>query len=235
MAKISKKTERLRDGEIDQHIEFTVFYNSDIGFYAEVPGDYGENFDQLDDEQLKKLAGQKKYGRKYASADEPHKRIVVATTEDELVEAMKTMVLHLIKMTLAKVPVILIEFEDKSEHADSMYQVVKRQRRGMGDDYRDPNELPTVGLEFSATYCFQVSASGGKDRFYKYDEHKRRTEVHLGWREKKTMIPDTPENRLFIEELHKALYTLVTKMREFTATPEDMLKLIDSRQKLLSL
>lgn len=234
MAKISKKTVRLRDGEIDQHLEFTVLYNSEMGFWAEVPADYSENFDQLDEEQLSSFGGKKKYDRKYMSGDHPHKRIVTAGTEDNVVKAMQTLVLHLIKMTIAKVPVILIDFENRSEYADPMYKVIKdtRGRR----EKPDPNELPAVGLEFSATYCFQVSASGGKDRFYKYDEHGRRSEVSQGnWREKHTIIPDTPANRQFIEDLHKALYTLTEKMKEFTDTSDGMIKLIDSRQKLLSL
>jgi hypothetical protein len=255
MPKIGNKRERIKEADIDEVLEFTAHYNSELGFYAQLPMKLIENFDALTDEELKQFSARRKYARKWSHSDEPHQRIVTASTEDKLVAAMKILVLHLLRLTLVKVPVIVVEFENQGgREANTFYNTKEPKRPGHEDedddddededpDEKDFNVLPKVGLTFEVTYCFRVSTRGTKDKFYKYsnydafgDKREKREEVHVSsWRSNDIVIPDTPENRQFIEELHHALHLLVHKFKLFTATADDMLKVIEARQKLLTL
>jgi len=49
------------------------------------------------------------------------------------------------------------------------------------------------------------------------------------------IILDTPENRLFLENLYDAINKLREKMTTFLTDPEKLLELIASNQKLLTL
>lgn len=227
MPRISTSNLKIRAGDIDQNIQLVVFYTSDYGFYAAIPDELGDKFDQLTEDQMKEYNAARKYKTKYPQTDDPHQKVVKADTEGGVEVAMKKLVTFMLQLSMKKEAVIIIEFDGDidTDHAD------------------DPNELPQVKLEFSATYCFKVSTATGKDRYYKYTEkpwgneiETFRTEVYLNdWRENHVIIPDTKENRAFLEDLHKALKLLYTKMKEFTATSEDVLALISKQQKLLSL
>lgn len=52
-----------------------------------------------------------------------------------------------------------------------------------------------------------------------------------------TVIPDTPQNRIFLEDLHKALEILVDKLMEFAGSScaQKLLDAIASKQNLLEL
>jgi hypothetical protein len=47
------------------------------------------------------------------------------------------------------------------------------------------------------------------------------------------IIPDTPENRAFLEEMYAKLDNLIQKLKDFFETSESVLNLIASNQKLL--
>lgn len=226
MPRISTKSLRIQEGDLDERIEIIVYYHTDWGFYAQIPEHLNEAFDQLNDKELKALKASRKYNRRHAMSTEPHKRIVSSPTEDGIVQAMEKLAKKLLTTQVEKIPVIIVTFENKTSEEEA-----------------DRINLPNVGMVLEVTYCFQVSTGGSKPKYYTYEERDWmgeketvRSEVSLnGWYEKNVVIPDTPDNRKFVEDLHAALKILVNKMVEFTATPENMLKLIDSRQKLLSL
>lgn len=233
MAKISNKTINIRHDDLDEVIEIQVFYSSGYGFWAQVPSSVVEAFDQLDKEtDLPKWFGDRRYARKYSTQHEPHKRVVYGTSEDEVVSRMKALVTHLLGVTAVKEAVIIVTFEESDYEGDR-----KKDREDP-----DPSKLGEVSLTLSLQYCYRVTTSSGKEKFYVYTEQEWhgenetvRREIHTGnWRSKDIIIPDTADNRAFLEELHKALRILVKKMKQFTASPDDMLKMIQARQNLLN-
>lgn len=54
-----------------------------------------------------------------------------------------------------------------------------------------------------------------------------------GYREAGLVIDDTPENRLFLEDVYSKFDSLIVNLQKFFATPDDLLQLIASNQKLL--
>lgn len=233
MPRISTKHLKIRNGDIDESLEIQVNYSTDLGFYAEIPEKLTESFDQMDDDVIKRRNGYRKYNRKYATRNEPHKRVVTGTTEDGLVKNMTDMLTHLMKQTMVKEPVIIITFQSDDREGD----------RHKDKEELDPNNLEEIGLGFSAKYCHRVTTGTGKPKYYQYSEdewqgRKRtiREEVHVDqhWNSDDRVIPDTPDNRAFLEDLHRALRALVGKMRAFTKTPESVQKMIQDRQKLLT-
>lgn len=227
MPKISKKTLQIREGDINESFEFTVNYNSANGFYAEIPARFNEQFDQLDEDERKTLGVWKQYKHKYHQQGGEHKNLVSGESETAVVTNMRAVAVRLLTMALEKVPVIIVYFSNENDrhHNDT------------------DMKLPKVGLHLSACYCFKVSTGPDSAKYYTYKEREwfgetrtDRSEVYVGRnRGDVTIIPDTPENRQFIEDLHKALALLVTKLEQFTGTSEAMLNMITNRQKLLSL
>lgn len=226
MPKISKKTLQIREGDLNENFEFTVNYNTANGFYAEIPAKLNEQFDQLEDQELKDLGAFKQYRYKYNRNGE-HKNLVSGESETAVVANMRKIAVRLLTMAMEKVPVIIVYFSNENDrhHNDT------------------DMKLPKVGLHLSACYCFKVSTGPDSAKYYTYKEREwfgetrtDRSEVYVGRnRGDVTIIPDTPENRQFIEDLHKALALLVTKLEQFTGTSEAMLNMITNRQKLLSL
>lgn len=233
MAKISNKTMTIRNGDVDELIQYRTFYTAGYGFWAELPGTVAETFDQLDDKEREQLFGDKRYARKYAASNEPHKRVVYGDTEVELDTRMKAMVTHLLTLSVIKEPVIIITFDGDDKEAE------RRKDR----EPKDPNHLGEVSLSLELKYCHRVTTSTGTAKFYEYREQdwhgekeivRHSVHVNTNWRSDDRIIADTPENRQFLEQLHTALGTLVKKLKQFTATPEDIQKVIDARQKLLT-
>lgn len=229
MPKISNKAIRVKHDDLDESVNFTIYYNQESSFWAEIPANLNEKFDQLQKDDLVKLSAERAYKYKHQH-NGPYKRIVTSESEAGVVNAMTALVNQLLTLLIEKEPVIIVRFENNNQF----------------ERHHDPNpdqrELKKVGLALSATYCFKVSTGGTQAKYYKYDERDwfgemktTRTEVHIHSRNEAIVIPDTPGNRQFIEDLHAALGALVKKLEEFTATSEDMLALISKQQKLLSL
>lgn len=200
-----------------------VFYDQDFKFYVIVPAEYHEGFDQLNEKDRVKFSTDIKYQYRWQRGKQT--RIVKADTEDGAVESMKKLLSRLVSLSITKEQVIMITFEDES-HPDHY-----------GNTYG--TDLPRVGLSLEATYCTKVSSPGADPKFYKYRQDTFRGETstvrsEVGRHAEDLVIPDTPENRKFIEDLHSALGVLLGKFKEFTATPESILDFIGKRQILLA-
>jgi len=228
MPKIKSDHVRIRKGDVDEMIDFQIFYRTGFGFYAQLPTTLEEAFDSLTEKEQQGLFLIKEYPRKWKLTG-PHKKLVYADTEDDLKKRMTKALEHLFSLTVKRDPVIVLWYENRNENDDD------------DDDQRDPNELKSVGLELKAKFCNRITTASGEPKYYSEYEaewfgemQKRRDEVYISRHDPPVIIPDTPENRQFVQELHKAIKELVKKLESFTKTPASVLKAIESRQKLLS-
>lgn len=227
MPKISKKSMKIDQGDLSEYIEFNIHYNGELGFYAEIPAHLNEQFDQLTDEELKGFSATRKKKYKYQKSNED-KNVIVSETENGVVQAMRPLVEKLCTMAVTKEAVIIVKFNKQDR--DSVWR---------DDDAK--GDLQLVGMDLSAVFCFRVTTGGKNPKFYKYSKRKNfdgemvtdRREVNL-YKHEGIVIPDTPENKKFITDLHGALRTLVGKMVEFTKTSDALLGLIASQQKLIT-
>jgi hypothetical protein len=226
MPKISEKHIKINTGDAEDMIKFVVNYNQENKFYTILPERFNEQFDQLTDKELTEFSAHKDKKWKY-SENSPFKRIISATSEDGVVENVRKICAKLLAMAVVKEPVIIVRFEFCTDHSHRE---------------KDETELEKIGVDLSATYCFKVTTGGDNAKFYKYEtrdwfgeQKTTRSEVHLHRQTDAVVIPDTPENRQFIVDLHAALGLLIGKLKAFTADAETMTKMIADRQKLLSL
>jgi len=222
MPKISSQQVTVEIDGIRQAFGFQVLYDQDFRFYAAIPPAFEDQFDQLTKLDQIKFSTAIKYQYKYERGNQT--RIVKSDTEDGLVESMKKLLSRLVSLTLTKEQVIIISFEDESAYHT---------------DEEDRNELPRIGLSLSATYCTRISSPGAEPQHWKIKQtrwmgEQRTIRSSVFATKNQIIIPDTPENRKFIEDLHGALGALLVKFKEFTASPESVLSFIAGSQKLLN-
>lgn len=218
---------KIDPGDLSEFIEFDIHYKGELGFYAEIPPHLNEQFDQLTDEELKGFSATRKKKFKYQKSDDD-KNVVVSETEAGVMQAMRPLVERLCTMAVIKEAVIIVKFN-------------KQDRDSVWRDDGEKGDLQLVGMDLSAIFCFRVTTGGKNPKFYKYSRYKsvsgemrpNRQEVSL-YNNEGIVIPDTPENKKFITDLHAALRILVGKMVKFTKTPDAFLGLIASQQKVIT-
>lgn len=230
MPKINNYFTRVESGDIEQSFNITIYYNNEDKFYAEIPEGFWESCEILSKKESDKLRIRKKNKYKYSSG--PYKFIVWSEKEDDAVAKMKIVLELMIKKTIKKEPVIVIEFDNEGTFK-SLHE------RWPGDP-----DLPKVGLAMRATYCHQLKSGAGEMKYFKYWKSKKiiddgyetlRCEISVD--NNSTIIPDTPENRKFLEDLHMALTILADKLMQFagSGSSKKLLETIASTQKLLEL
>jgi hypothetical protein len=231
MPKISKKTIKLIVNGLAFYQDIDLMYNADHGFYSVVPAEYDATFDLIyDDEKKREKFSLSKASKGYDRS----KRIINASLETELIESLKTF-FEYCKTSIAKSrPVICVFFKsDKEEREDGDLKGLK---------------FDDLEMSFGFCYAMEESIGGAKPHYnmvykqsaYWADKEDRivRQEVsfHYNWRankQEKLILDDTPENRLFLEELYRAYSTLRTKLSGFMRSKKSLLDLIESKQKLL--
>jgi len=88
--------------------------------------------------------------------------------------------------------------------------------------------FPKIGIEISFCYCQKKTVNGQNPNYYELvkdhwnPEKMNENSVSFPWHMKPIELPDTPENRAWLEDLYKKLETLIGKMGEIMATPEDL-------------
>lgn len=227
MPKISNKSFKASNDDISKHYNVEVMYNSEKLFYVVIPAEFNEQVDLLSESQMKKWHISKIPLTKRYNAE--FKRIVNSTTEDDAVFKCKEAVEKMMKTAVKKRNVILI-FYDEDNHCD--YSGMKHN-----------NEHPQIGLRFGLTYCVETCLGPDKKIYNLYTTHKKaswnddedyttRSEVSA-WNSKFTVIDDTPANRAFLEDLYTKMNLLNKQLGKITKTPEQLLKVIASNQKLI--
>ena len=233
MPKICKRYVKIQEGDVKYTFDFTIFYSSKLGFYTEVPPGFDAQFEMLTDEQLKEFSAKKEFKYKYAQSGE-HKKLVRGKSEDGVEMALKNLLTYLLTADVKREPVIIVEFEpgDKPDEVDEEDKDLKT------------NELHKLSLTFGVKYCEKVQAANQAPRYFHETEsrvwkttHTHRNEIDVdGWNSDRLLImPDTPENRQFVEEMHGALGLLIEKLTQVTESRESMQKFIQSSVPILTL
>jgi hypothetical protein len=221
MPKVSNQRVHIYTDEHDTFFNYSINYDSKTqSFYANIPAQFENAFKDLSDEQLEAFGGREKRER----GSWAQKPVIMRATEDEVKTSMAKALKMFMTIDIKKEPVIVIFYANNNDQNGS-------------------ESLPNIGLELKAEYCHRVTACGGLPKFWKYRESEfldemrtTRQEIDMeGWRnQKNVVIPDTPENRAFVEKLHKTLKILAEKLGKFTNSPEILLDAISKNQKLLS-
>lgn len=219
MAKIGNFSHKLTADNIDHTIWYTVMYTLKTNFYIAIPSDYRDSFDLLGNDV------KKKYGA--SLMDSSFKNPIVSnTTLEGAKENFVSLLRLLIESTTSSREVIVVGF--KSEKSDSLVRKEK---------------FPNLGFSLHFVYCTEKKAGGSPPKYYIFtkrqwngEDHITREEVSVSesyYHGKDIVIADTPENRIFLETVYKALGELHDKMQSLTSDPENLLAFISSKQLLL--
>lgn len=219
MPKISSnKSIRIETEKFKGHKVVDVHYNKEWRFYVQIPDEYTSQFDSIE-----KIPHTGRIGRWFGQGNDPRKKIVHGQSEEEVLERAKEVFTLLAATGLEERNVILVKYVSYNEND------------GRHSDY----DHVDVGLELALCYAVEVTTPGQKPKYYKYQEYgygeekeMRKREVNTGW-SKDIAIPDTPDNREFLERIHAATRKLADEMTKYTETPEKLLELIQSNQKLI--
>lgn len=228
MPKISKKTIKIRTDKADKSFDIEVYYNQDNSFYVQVPSVFDDAFDHLTALEKKELSASVVYKntrQHYSLSTTNCKRIVSAQTEHEAISAMSNLLHKLIHTQIQLREVIILFYHNRTVNYNH---------------HTYTNEFEPIGLQLGITYCTEAQVSGGTKNYYQYstytafgEEHTKRKEISI-YRESCVIIDDTPTNREFVEGIYNAMKILDEKLVKFTATPEALIGLIESNQKLLN-
>jgi hypothetical protein len=214
------------------HTEFVidVFYNNDLKFYATIPDAFNENFDLLSFTEMQGFNAGKHYRSQTDRVSNPNnfKRIVSDTTENGVIKNIEKFLSYLIEFTIVSRDVIVLFFNTNETRYNNMsFEKTKHPQRQMvlGITYCTETRIPNLGKPKYMQYKEYTTASGNLI--------KEKSEFHI-FNDKCTVLDDTPENRIFLENIYVGFDNLIKAMEEFTKTPETLLALIQSGQKLLS-
>ena len=226
MPKISKHKIRIDNDTYRKMYDVEVYYNQEHGFYVVMPPELNDAFDLLSDSERKLYHAFKNYKSNRDCRNGIYKRCVGSTTEDTAVSNAKILIEKLVTSEVKQRNVILVFYKsDTAQYGDHQYN----------------KEHDAIGLQLGLTYCTETKV-GEETNYYIYEErdgvfedkvYKTKRKISI-WRNGVTIIDDTKENRVFVESLYKAFQGLIAKLDKFTESKESFLKLISSRQKLLS-
>jgi hypothetical protein len=218
MPKISNNRIGVGNNATEAFYDVPVYYNQARHFYCEIPKDFNESFDLLDNLK-KRHAFKDRKGSKMI-------RGVEGTTEAEALQRTKTLLAELLTAQVKQRPVIVLFYHSR-ETTFGMHE------------FNEEHE--SLAIQLGLTYCTETKiGDSGEPKYYIYKEHKwlgdevrtTRTELHP-YDSSTTIIDDTPENRHFLEGLYHALKQLQANLDKFTESPVALLGLINSNKNLL--
>jgi len=224
----SRKISFRHEGILITH-EVTIWYDSEYQFYIPLPSEYWDPFDMLDTDERKKFylewKGKTKGSRD--ANDYRSRRIVSDVSEAGTFAAFEKFVKYVADTKMERRAVIIVQFEKDS-------------------DAREENDTikPKISMHLGLNYCIETKLPGREPKYYRhwdqadyFDEkvNHMKEEVNVrGWRgSQDVVIDDTPDNRAFLEEIYKAYRLLIDRMGDFTKSSEALIRLIESKQKLL--
>lgn len=224
MPKISNNSLPIHHKDIKRTFDIVIMYNQEYGFYAEIPSEFHEIVNHLSHEDCQLLFISKKYAKKH-SMDNKYTSIITSPMEGQCLGRMKDCILKLMDKAITQRDVIIVFFnpKDLTTYNNHVHNL----------------EHPQIGMQFGLTYAVETSV--GEEKVYSiYPEggyvesciRKERKEISL-YDKASTIIPDTPQNRETLEKLYTAFVVLNERLKEFTSSPEKLLKMISSNTKLL--
>lgn len=222
MPKISKYGFRSNTTDIAKYFELDIQYSTPY-FYIDIPVEFMEAFKLFSKEQLTDCSGALYMKRgHYGESNRSGK--VSAITEKEVKENCDKAFKLLQENSVKKTEVIIITFEDKlfkGHYPQSTYN----------------DEHQKIGLEFGLKYCTKVQL-GDKIVYnsYKTQDWRGKDEIvrtEISTHNEDVIILDTPENRVFLESVYDKFHQLIILLGKHLNTPEDVLNMISSNQKLL--
>jgi hypothetical protein len=223
MPKISKYGFRSNTQDIAKYFELDVQYSTPY-FFIEIPKEFMEAFKLFSKEQLADCNGSL-YLKKGHYGDGNRSGKVSAPTEQEAKANLDKAFLLLQQSSIIKTDVIMITFE-KDLHTGHY----------PSSQYNDDHQR--IGMKLGLKYCTKVQL-GDKVVYNSYRTQKCgdrdeivRTEISTDSED--VIIPDTPANRIFLENMYSKFHQLIISIGDHLSTPEDVLNLIESNQKLLS-
>lgn len=212
MPKISKNKIRIIVDHIDEYVEAVIMYNLTHHFYFVISEVFEDIVNLLSDKEREKLGIFKKYKR--AAIASEYVFIIVDDTEKGCLEKVKVCLKKLMTLSVKKKKVIIVFYN--SEHTCRY------------SNHKYNSEHPQIGLQFGLTYADELSYGDSKSYYLNGEK------LNL-WDESAIIIPDSEENRRVLEQLYFNLNELNKKLKEFTSTPDSMLKAISSNIKMLNL
>lgn len=216
MAKIKQVSyyNREKGMHVDSHLEYQAkqvkgYSTSDGRFFVRIPDGYT---DLVGTEEAKTLAEKwETRGRHYIAA--------TGKDEGEAEKNFKAYMSMYFKSQTKEEKVILFRHESKKPGDDGIYYGEKR--LSLAFDYRVCNKK-TIGTA---------------SKYYQIIGDRESQEVKVGgnyvsdnWHE----VPYSAESEEFLKTVKKGLVNLIEKFDEFIGSPVNLLKTIESKQKLLS-
>jgi len=222
MPKISKYSFRSSSTDIAKYFELDIQYATPY-FYIDIPKEFMEAFKLFSEEQLNSCNGVL-YLKKGHYGESMRSGKVSASSEKEVKENLDKAFKLLQDNSVKKTDVIVITFEDElhSGHYPS-------------STYNDQHQI--IGMKLGLKYCTKVELgdklvyNSYKQQNWKGEDEIVRTEISVD--DKDVIILDTPENRDFLENVYNKFHTLIVKIGDHLNSPDAVLNLIQSNQKLL--
>jgi len=218
MPKIKSWSPRIYHKNGERHFDINLMYDSEVGFYCNVPAEFAEVIPILSDEVKKELCINRIYKRG------SYHDIIVAKTENDFYGTAPKALTALLEAAVVRKQVIILYFE-------------KEGQSNIDNDYN--KEHQKTGVKLAIKYCTELSIGDKKDyaeftmvqRFSQLEED--RINVYPG-RKGHVVLDDTPENRIFVEDFYNKLKQLSELLSDIIMQPGRLLEVISSNQKLLN-
>lgn len=219
MPKICKFDVQIETDKTRAFFNAELYYSNEEGFYTKIPEPLHEAFDRMTPELtytrgafVKERAGKKIRG-------------VWGKTDEEARKNARTLFGLLLHDAITERNVIVLFFSDRTVNFN--HHIYDKQ-------------YPAIGLQMGLTYCTEITLSGDTPKYFRYREYNglrgivtEKSQIHITTHGT-TIIPDTEENRAFVESIYSALAGLSAKLKEYTGTTEALLGFIASKQNLLT-
>jgi len=223
MPKISNNSIKVFHKDIHKHYDIVVNYNQKRHFYAMIPLEFKEIVHHLSHEEQKSMFITEELKPPYGSKE--YEQFIDDETEGGCLKKVKNCLEILIDKSINQRKVIIVFFNPKD---NCNY-----------NDHRYNHEHSQIGLQFGLTYAVETSV-GDKKVYSTYtvrtylhgEEFVDRNELRL-YDKAATIIPDTKENRIMLEQLYTNLVILMNKLKEFTSSSEKMISYIENGIKML--
>ena len=220
MAKINKYTWKIQGENINsKEFDVVIEYRTDLGFYVKLPEDFKETIHTLG------VDGRIKYEITLISRGRDQGTYIICNpTEYGCIELGKSIFRKLLDLTIIETSVIIVDF--KNGYEKSHYN----------------KAFPHIGLTFELHYVVEKKCGNTAKYYYKNNEKhylsgqmeitysELRLESHK--RNKYKILPDTSENRIYLEDLYNRLSEFVQKV-EAVVTTNQLLLNIENHVKLL--
>lgn len=220
MPKIGSFRTTITANNITHDFIYDIMYNQKDKFNISIPQELNESFDLLSYEEYQQFG--------IVVNKKNIIRAVYAVTQEGVEDRFSALVKKLLESSCSSRDVIVVYMQNKD----------------FGDnDCTSEFKSGLAGFRMRFTYCTEKVFPGSEPKYYIFRKGsaimggyttKEVVSVHCSGKDTVTVIDDTPENRLFLENIHAAINTLHEKIKSITRTPEELVGFIESKQLLLS-